>query len=154
MFRLALSSLALLLLAACGGGGGSSSSAPATPAGIPVSIQGPNTTQQYPVSSAAATFSTNTGVGVSGIAASDGGSTVTVSTDANGNLSMFTLNISTGGINYNQTFTSFSPITQPLTVSDIANGLNEIANAPAGSTAAFVTSQNNGQLKGLSFSAF
>src|ERR1700686_5274578 len=107
MFRSALSVILLSLLAGCGGGGSSTSpSNPSTPptqtSGVPVTIQGPNTTQQYPVSSAAANFAT------------DAGSTVTVSTDANGNISSFTIStVGSGVLPFSQMFTSFSAITQP-----------------------------------------
>src|SRR5215471_16601753 len=120
----------VLFLAACGGGGPAAPAftpapAPAAPAatanGGPVSFQPANMTVTYPAAASMGT-AVNGGTGQGSTAASGQGATVTLTTDASGNLSKIVLNIPAAG--FTQPFdanTGLSSLSSPLTTGTIAS---------------------------------
>ncbi len=145
------SGLCLLALAGCGGGGRSSPPAPPpaqSQAFLP--FQAARTTVTYPVDSAAAALDTSKGIGANGIDASGAGSTVTVSTDANDHVSQLTISISTGGVNFSQTYVGSSQeLSGSPTLGQLASAAQQVANAPPGTNGLIFGTVGN-----LSYSAF
>ena len=143
----------LLSLTGCGGGGGGSSSvsssAPVTnpPTPIPISFQAPSTTVAYDVSSASASVG-STGVTGSRIDDAGTGSTVTVVTDASGNLSSVRFNIATPTQPFTNTYSAANLTAIPLlSLTDLAVLLNAAVNTPGANGFTTATS-------GLSVSTF
>lgn len=154
LFPKALFAAVGLSVAACGGGGGGGSAAPSDPnhVVIPSTFQGANTTTTYGAASAAGSFSDTTGIIGSGIAAADTGSTVTVSTDANDHLSSLAINVTNGGSTFSATYagTQFVSLSGPITLAELASGIELVANASAGTTGIVFQGVN----QNLSYSAF
>jgi hypothetical protein len=160
---LILCCLSTISLAACGGGdgGGSSatpapaaSTAPTTPtsSGVPVpaTFQAAGTTVTYSVDSASAAI-VNGAVTGTNVNPAGAGSTVTLSTDANGNISQVRFNIPTPGTTFSQSY-SASQIAQAPTLT--------LANLTTVLAAVNATSGVNGfvgggaTLSGLSYSTY
>jgi len=122
----------LSALSACSGGGGGSGGGaivatpapapvPATPivttSGVPISLQAANTSVTYQAASTSANISSNPNVAGSLILPSGQGGTVTLTTDASGNLSKLDFSINTAGKPANAQFTNFSiSLTSPNTI--------------------------------------
>ena len=97
--------LVLGSLTACGGGDGLGLDGRE----LKSSIQPASTTSRYFVSSAGATFDGSTGIDGGGIDPTGQGSTVILTTDAEGFVSVVELNISTGGVVFTETFSGRQP---------------------------------------------
>jgi transferrin binding protein len=146
----AVGSAFLFTLSACGGGHSGSSSPMPDPNQTSFRFQGASTTVVYPVDSAAMGFSTVGGVSASGIDPAGAGSTLTVTTDAEGRISSLTITVTTAGVNFSHTYdgSTLHPLSTPLTLASLANLVQRVGNAAPGATG-FVF-----QAPGLSFSTF
>jgi len=104
------SSLIVLLLAGCGGGGGGgTASSSSTPVPVPSTLQAAGTTKTYDVNSAVGLIQ-NRQFTLERVDQAGGGSTITATTDASGNLTTMTYNIITPGSTFNQTYQATSPL--------------------------------------------
>ncbi len=138
--------------AGCGGGSSSSGGAgDPNPVVIPAKFQAAGTTVPYAAASAAGSF-TVLGLGASGIAAADTGSTISVTTDGSDHLSSLTITVTTGGANFTQTYmgTQLQSFGGGLTLSQLASALEHVLNAPGVATGAVFQGAN----QGLSYSSF
>jgi len=123
--------LGMPLLAACsgGGGGGGTTAVPApaapapvvTPAGSPVNLQAASTRVAYPAAAVTAVV-TGTGTGSVITSASGQGATLTLGTDASGNLNAVVFNLPGLSLQYPAPLTS---LPSPLSVDSIASTLND-----------------------------
>lgn len=150
-------SLACLLLAACSGGGGAGTAtavappavAPVvTPAGPPINLQAANTRVAYPAAAMMAA-ATTAATGSVTSSASGQGATVTLGTDASGNLNSVIFNLPGNSLQYPVPSSLFSS----LSLDSIASTLNDNLGPPGTSnTGALLTQAAAGQT--LSASAY
>lgn len=156
--RVGVGALAFVL-SACGGGGsrggeGTLNQQGSNPgAGLPVVVnfQASDATVVYDAASAAITANADLGVTGSRIDAAGIGSTVSITTGANGYLSSVTLNILTPGAAFDQTYTSVMPLTG-LTLNELATALEGVNNA-SNTANGFIAAQQ-AQAQTLSASAY
>ena len=88
------------LLSACGGGGGGGDGPGSNLQPVRTTMQAPNTTQSYQASSAAGWVDPMTGLTSTGIDPAGAGSTVTITTDADGNIEKFEFSTNTAGVGF------------------------------------------------------
>ena len=127
-------------IAACGSGGGTSGIF-AGSITIPAAFQAAGTTTAPPFGSASApgTFTTGTGFAAGGAtpapADSLGGATITLTTDANGNLTQLVVSAPLGGGGaFNQTFTAaqLQAYTAPISLSQLLATIQQLQSRAAG----------------------
>jgi hypothetical protein len=119
---------------------------------VPSKFQAAGTTAAYGAASAAGSFTVVTGLAASGSAAADTGSAISVTTDSNGRLSSLTIDVTTGGANFSQTYagTQFQSLGGALTLAQLASIIETVVNAPGMATGVVFQGAN----QGLSYSAF
>jgi hypothetical protein len=128
--------LMLGLLGACGGGDGS-----ALDGFLESNIQGASTEHTYEVSSAGATFDGATGIDGGGIDPTGQGSTVTLTTDAEGFISVVELNISSGGVVFTETFSGRQP--SNITLETMADTISLVRAGSNGSSGFAIDALNS-----------
>jgi hypothetical protein len=149
IIRNAAMAAAVLSLTACGGGGGGGGGDDRPVVTVPSTLQAPNTTKTYDVSSAIAQYDSASGIVGAEVAITQSGSTVTVTTDEAGRVSRVSIDILT---NDDDTFASktYSGITgvDEITVSELAAGIRAVDERGTGTTALIMAAP------GLSYSAY
>jgi hypothetical protein len=117
--------IVLSALAGCGGGGLSDIF-------LETDIQPSNATRTYRVSSAATSFDNLTGISSASVEQTGQGSTVTISTDAQGIVSVVELNILTGGVVvFHETFSGTQPAN--ITLDSLVQRMRLVADGSVGS---------------------
>ncbi len=119
------SSFAVIALAGCGGGGGGGTATnSATPVPVPSTLQAAGTTKTYDVNSAVGLVQNQAFI-QERIDQAGGGSTITATTDASGNLSTLSFSILTNGSTVNQTYQNFALLSPNLfNLNTLTQGFN------------------------------
>ena len=118
--------IGLLAVAACGGGGGSGGGGSITTASVPpaVVLQPPGTTVTYALDSVSATTSSGA-LAQTQLNPAGSGSSVTITSDANGNLSQIAFSIATPSTPFTPSFAgSQVSIAPPIDIVTLTNFLN------------------------------